>query len=148
MGSTWTDVSGATGSSLTLSAVAVASDAARYRVVVTNTSGVESASTTSAAAILTVEDGATVVGAVCDGSYTKNGLTISAGHGEVFYIDTGQGQEIDAGYIAYLVESEGARSDLWVEVVDFTGVVSLANADASTSRSVRSPRGVPTPRSS
>jgi hypothetical protein len=128
-GSSWADVSGATASTLTLTSVATSSNLYQYRVVVTNTSGLESASVTSSAAILTVEDGATVTGAICDGSYTKNGLTLEAGHGTVFYIDTGQGQEIDAGYIAYVVESTSARSDLWVEVSDFTGgVVSLADS--------------------
>jgi len=131
-GSSWADVSGATASTLTLTSVATSSNLYQYRVVITNTSGLESASVTSSAGILTVEDGATVTGAICDGSYTKNGLTLEAGHGTVFYIDTGQGQEIDAGYIAYVVESTTARSDLWVEVSDFTGgVVSLADASMS-----------------
>jgi hypothetical protein len=66
--------------------------------------------------------------AICDGSSTQNTLKVEAGHGEVFYIDTGQGQEIDAAYIAYKVSSPTARNDLWVEVTGFTGgSVSLAN---------------------
>lgn len=131
-GSTWSDVSSATSSTLSLTSVATSSNSYQYRVVLTNTSGLESVSVTSSAAILTVENGVTVTGATCNGSYTKNGLTLEAGHGSIFYIDTGQGQEIDAGYIAYIVESDTARSDLWVEVSDFTGgVVTLANSDMS-----------------
>jgi hypothetical protein len=70
--------------------------------------------------------------AICDGTSTQNTLTVEAGHGEVFYIDTGQGQNIDAAYIAYRVRSVSARSDLWVEVTGFTGgSVTLANNNDS-----------------
>lgn len=133
-GNTWANVSSATSSTLSLTAVTTSMNNNQYRVIVTNSNdGGETTTATSNAAILTVEDGVTVTGAVCDGSYTKNGLTVDAGHGTVFYIDTGQGQEIDAGYIAYIVESANARNDLWVEVTNFSGgVVSLANVNAST----------------
>lgn len=132
-GVVWTDVAGGTSATLTLSSVTADTDGNQYRVVITNTVGGESASATSNLAILTVEDGVTVTGAFCDGNYTKNGLTVSSGHGTVFYIDTGQGQKIDAGYIGYVVQSANARDDLWVEVTDFTGgVVSLANPGAGT----------------
>ena len=70
--------------------------------------------------------------AICDGTSTQNSLTVDSGHGEVFYIDTGQGQNIDAAYIGYKVRSTSARSDLWVEVSGFTGgSVSLANINDS-----------------
>ncbi len=70
--------------------------------------------------------------AICNGTSTQNNLSVSAGHGEVFYIDTGQGQNIDAAYIAYKVNSADARSDLWVEVTGFTGgSVTLANNNDS-----------------
>jgi hypothetical protein len=70
--------------------------------------------------------------ALCNGTSTQNSLTVESGHGEVFYIDTGQGQNIDAAYIAYRVNSTSARSDLWVEVTGFTGgSVSLANVNDS-----------------
>jgi hypothetical protein len=132
-GVVWTNVAGATSATLSLVSLSADMDGNQYRVVVTNTVGGESASVTSNLAILSVEDGVTVTGAFCDGTYTKNGLSVSSGHGTLFYIDTGQGQEIDAGYIAYTVQSATARSDLWVEVTDFTGgVVSLANVDAGT----------------
>lgn len=133
-GNTWSDVSSATSSTLSLTAVTTSMNTNQYRVIVANSNGGgETTTATSNAAILTVEDGVTVTGAFCDGNYTKNGLTVDAGHGTVFYIDTGQGQEIDAGYIAYIVESANARNDLWVEVTNFTGgVVSLANVNAST----------------
>ena len=130
-GVNWSNT-GSDSSSLSLSSVTSSMNANQYRVTVTRTVSGESASVTSNIAILTVENGVTVTGAFCDNTYTKNGLTVAAGHGEVFYIDTGQGQEIDAGYIAYSVESDTARSDLWVEVSNFTGgVVSLANPNDS-----------------
>lgn len=131
-GGTWADVAGATSATLTLSNVTLGQDGNQYRVVLTQSASGLTGSVTSNAATLTVEDGATVTGAFCDGSYTKNGITIEAGHGPVFYIDTGQGQAIDAGYLAYRVRSATGRSDLWVEVSDFAGgVVSLANPNDS-----------------
>lgn len=131
-GGSWSDIAGATADTLSLTDVTVAMTANQYRVVVTSTVNSEEASVTSDVALLTVQDGVTVNGAFCDGTYTKNGLTVAAGHGDVFYIDTGQGQEIDAGYVAYRVTSTSARSDLWVELSGFTGgVVSLANAGDS-----------------
>jgi hypothetical protein len=65
--------------------------------------------------------------AVCDGSSTQNGLTVTAGHGRVFYIDSAPGQDLDAAYLSYTVRSTSARSGLWVQLSDFSGqVVSLA----------------------
>lgn len=137
-GATWVNIpiaSNATSASatLTVSGVTTSLNLYQYRAVLTNTVGANSATTTSNAATLTVEDGVTKSGAFCDGNYTKNGLTVDSGHGSVFYVDTGQGQEIDAGYVAYRVTSATARGDLWVELTDFTGgVISLANPNDST----------------
>ena len=72
--------------------------------------------------------------AVCDGTVTQNGLTVTAGHGEALYINTGQGERIDAGYVAYRVSSDSARSDLWVEVAGFSGGV-VAPADPTQTAS-------------
>jgi hypothetical protein len=131
-GVTWSNT-GTDSASLTLTSVTSSMNANQYRVIVTRSVGGESASVTSNIAVLTVENGVTVTGAFCDNTYTKNGLTVGAGHGEVFYIDTGQGQSIDAGYIAYSVQSDTTRSDLWVEVSNFSGgVVSLANPNDSS----------------
>lgn len=102
-----------------------------FIVVATNSGG-----TTNSGSSTSITPFAAVVpttGAMCDGTLTQNGVKVTAGHGKNFYIDTGQGQLIDAGYLAYQVKSSSARSDLWVQVSDFNGgVVSLANpADAN-----------------
>jgi hypothetical protein len=75
---------------------------------------------------------------VCDGSAAndQNGLRVTPSHGTVFYIDSGQGQQLDAAYAAYRVTNTSAstaQNDLWVQVDGFTGgVVQLANpADAA-----------------
>jgi hypothetical protein len=75
---------------------------------------------------------------VCDGSAAndQNDLRVTPSHGTVFYIDSGQGQQLDAAYAAYRVTNlsgSTARDDLWVQVDGFTGgVVQLANpADSS-----------------
>lgn len=105
----------------------------RYRAVAKNINGVATAETVSGSAILTVTANSQTlpVGGKCDGTTTTNGLTTTAGHGKVFYIDTGQGQEIDAGYLAYTVKSETSRNDLWVEISGFTGGI-MSLADPST----------------
>lgn len=76
--------------------------------------------------------------AVCDGTAAsdQNSLRVTPSHGTVFYIDSGQGQQLDAAYAAYRVSNLSAataRNDLWVQIDGFTGgVVQLANpADAS-----------------
>lgn len=73
----------------------------------------------------------------CNGSSAsdQNSLRITPNHGSVFYIDSGQGQSLDAAYAAYQVtnlDSATARDNLWVKYDSFTGgVVGLANpADA------------------
>jgi hypothetical protein len=75
---------------------------------------------------------------VCDGSAAndQNDLRVTPSHGTVFYIDSGQGQQLDAAYAAYSVTNTSAstaQNDLWVHIDGFTGgVVQLANpADAS-----------------
>jgi hypothetical protein len=66
--------------------------------------------------------------AICDGSSTQGGLTVTAGHGQVFYIDSAAGQELDSSYLSYTVSSTSARSGLWVQLSDFSGQsVSLAD---------------------
>jgi hypothetical protein len=74
----------------------------------------------------------------CDGAAAndQNDLRVTPSHGTVFYIDSGQGQQLDAAYAAYQVtnlSASTARDDLWVQTDGFTGgVVQLANpADAS-----------------
>lgn len=74
----------------------------------------------------------------CDGTSAsdQNSLRVTPSHGTVFYIDSGQGQQLDAAYAAYRVSNLNAttaRNDLWVQIDGFTGgVVQLANpADAS-----------------
>ena len=75
-------------------------------------------------------------GGVCesDGGTAYNDLKVYPSHGEVFYIDTGQGQEVNAAYVGYRVEntSSSTRSNVWAKLSSFTGgVVKLANpADA------------------
>ena len=65
----------------------------------------------------------------CDGSSTQNNIKITAVHGKVFYIDTGQNQNVDAAYTGYKVDTTGtARNNVWVRVDSFAGgVVSLSN---------------------
>lgn len=68
----------------------------------------------------------------CDGSYTNGttGIKVTAQHGKIFYIDSGQGQNIDASYVSYKVDNTGAsnRKNIWVHIDSFVGgVVRLAN---------------------
>ena len=72
----------------------------------------------------------------CDGSSTQNNLTVTAKHGPVFYIDSGQAQNVDAAYASYTISntsSSSAQVGLWARVDSFTGSsVNLANPqDAS-----------------
>ena len=69
--------------------------------------------------------------AACDAS-PHNGLSVAPGHGPILYVDTGQSQNIDAGYLSYRVTSDTARSDLWVQIEELTGsVVSLVDPSQS-----------------
>ena len=65
----------------------------------------------------------------CDGTSTQNNIKITAVHGKIFYIDTGQNQNVDAAYTGYKVDTTGtARNNVWVRVDSFAGgVVSLSN---------------------
>lgn len=71
--------------------------------------------------------------AVCNGSSAsdQNSLRVTPSHGAVFYIDSGQGQALDAAYAAYRItnlDGTSARDNLWVKYDSFTGgVVGLAN---------------------
>jgi uncharacterized repeat protein (TIGR02543 family) len=65
-----------------------------------------------------------------DGGSAHNGLKVYPSHGSVFYIDTGQGQEINAAYVGYRVENTtgSTMENLWAQIDTFTGgVVSLSN---------------------
>ena len=69
----------------------------------------------------------------CDGTYTNSTtkIKVEAQHGKVFYIDSGQGQNVDAAYVSYKVTNTDAsndRSDIWVHLDSFVGgVVRLAD---------------------
>lgn len=65
-----------------------------------------------------------------DGGVAQNDLKVSPGHGQVFYIDTGQGQEVDAAYAGYRIQNTGgaSRANVWAKVHTFVGgVVGLAD---------------------
>ena len=67
----------------------------------------------------------------CAAETTQNSLKVTPNHGKIFYIDSGQGQNVDAGYASYTVTNLGAttQSNLWVQVSNFSGgAVSLANS--------------------
>jgi uncharacterized repeat protein (TIGR02543 family) len=71
----------------------------------------------------------------CDGTSSQNNLTVTAKHGSVFYIDSGQGQNVDAAYASYSIKNTSGSTQvgLWASVDSFTGTsVTLANPlDAS-----------------
>lgn len=71
--------------------------------------------------------------ACADAGTTQSSITVTPSHGKVFYIDSGQGQSIDAAYVGYNVVAGAAKTNLWMKLDTFTGgAVSLANAaDAS-----------------
>jgi len=65
----------------------------------------------------------------CNDGETANNLTLTPSHGEVFYIDSGQGQSADAAYVGYKVAASAAVEDIWVKVGTFAGgSVSLSDA--------------------
>ena len=72
----------------------------------------------------------------CDGTSTQNTTKVTASHGKVFYIDSGQGQNLDASYVAYKIDNTDgatAKSNVWVTLDTFTGgVVKLANPRDAT----------------
>lgn len=59
------------------------------------------------------------------------GVTIASSHGQAFYIDTGQGQDINAGYVGYTISSSSLVEDAWVMLSDFTGGVVQLNSPES-----------------
>ena len=68
--------------------------------------------------------------APCDGNSTQGGLTITASHGKVFYVDTGVTPKLDAAYAAYrLTNSSGStKTNLWIAAQNFSGgMVTLAH---------------------
>lgn len=70
----------------------------------------------------------------CDaGVAAQNNITVTPKHGKIFYVDSGQGQNVDAAYVAYKIAASSAKTNIWAKVDSFTGgYVSLANpADAS-----------------
>ena len=73
----------------------------------------------------------------CDGTAAndQNSLRVTPNHGAVFYIDSGQGQSLDATYVSYSVNNRAisSRTNLWVKVDTFTGgKVQLANTNDSS----------------
>lgn len=72
---------------------------------------------------------ATVSAGVCSPTgVSGGGVTITPSHGQVFYIDTGQGQRVNAAYVGYRVTSSANLSDVWVKLDNFgTQIVQLAN---------------------
>jgi uncharacterized repeat protein (TIGR02543 family) len=86
-----------------------------------------------------VEQAQASSGATCQvsGGTAQNNLKVYPSHGKVFYIDSGQRQNVDAAYAGYRVENIGAtaKTNLWARVDSFTGgVVSLANASDAVFR--------------
>lgn len=66
-----------------------------------------------------------------------SGLEVYPSHGKVFYIDSGQNQNVDAAYAGYQVKnvSGSTKTNLWAKVDSFTGgVVGLANAQDAVYR--------------
>ena len=67
----------------------------------------------------------------------QGGLEVYPSHGKVFYIDSGQNQNVDAAYVGYQVKnvSGSTKANLWAKVDSFTGgVVGLANAQDAVYR--------------
>jgi len=84
---------------------------------------------------VTTSSASAAVSDKCDGTSTQNNIKVTATHGKVFYIDSQQGQNVDAAYVGYQVTSTVAKTNVWAHLDGFTGgVVSLANpADESLS---------------
>lgn len=59
----------------------------------------------------------------------QNNVTVRPSHGKVMYIDTGQGQNINAAYVGYRVTAGANLNDIWVQLSGFDSneVVRLAN---------------------
>lgn len=87
------------------------------------------ANTDKASAVAT--DGGTCVAAGATAPTTST-YAVQASHGKVMYIDTGQGQRIDAAYVGYRIvkgASSSSTADVWVKLdgFDTNEVVQLAN---------------------
>ncbi|AOY56550.1 beta strand repeat-containing protein [Candidatus Rhodoluna planktonica] len=82
-------------------------------------------------------NGGTCLAAGASTPATPTDYVVQASHGKVFYIDTGQGQRIDASYAGYRVtrgSGNTSNADVWVKVdgFDSTEVVQLANQNDAT----------------
>lgn len=82
-----------------------------------------------ASLLISITSIATANAVACDdGSSAQNNIFVTPSQGKAFYIDSGQGQNIDASYVGYRVRSAVARQGVWVKLDNFTGgVVTLAN---------------------
>jgi hypothetical protein len=66
----------------------------------------------------------------CKGTTNANSVEVTPSHGKGFYIDTGQGQNINAAYVGYRIKNTKATaiSDLWVKLDGFEDdVIQLAH---------------------
>lgn len=65
-----------------------------------------------------------------DSAGQTSNMTVSASHGQVFYIDSSSSQNLDAAYIGYQVNATAAKSNVWVRIDSFSGgIINLANQD-------------------
>ena len=50
----------------------------------------------------------------CDAGVTaQSGITVAPKHGKVFYVDTGQSQNVDAAYVAYQITAGSTKTNVW-----------------------------------
>ena len=82
-----------------------------------------------ASLLITLAGATPASAAACDnGTSVQNNISVTPSQGKAFYIDSGQGQNIDASYVGYRVRSAVAKQGLWVKLDNFTGgIVTLAN---------------------
>ncbi len=65
---------------------------------------------------------------ICNGNYLYNNVRATPTHSTVFYIDSGQGQNVDAAYVGYQINTSAPKSNVWASLDTFSGgVVALAN---------------------
>ena len=70
----------------------------------------------------------------CTGATNANSVEVTPSHGKAFYIDTGQGQRINAAYIGYRVKNTKSTgiTDLWVKLDGFEDdIIQLAHPNDS-----------------
>ncbi|MDO8645858.1 MAG: hypothetical protein Q7R42_04660 [Candidatus Planktophila sp.] len=49
----------------------------------------------------------------CDAGVTdQNGITVAPKHGKIFYVDTGQSQNVDAEYVAYKITANSTKTNV------------------------------------